>query len=175
MEGPYRLLCTVCESYRTNKLRDLLQHIRILHAHQPGLIIRCGIGGCHKTYSNFGTFQNHISAYHSTEQNPTNIAQTFDDLDDEDISDELHHELDPDEPEEQCVHVPLPDLQKSAALLLLKLKEHHKLTQKAVQVNNSVHSIMIYCILFIYRQLLKASHCCGKVISPTFILVCLMC
>ena len=31
------------------------------------------------------------------------------------------------------------------------------------------------CILFIYRHLLKASHCCGKVISPTFIFVCLMC
>lgn len=68
-----RLICTVCRSYYTDTLSDLLQHIRLFHAHQPNLSIECGIGGCQRVYNNFGTFQNHISGFHRSESNPTNV------------------------------------------------------------------------------------------------------
>ena len=72
-----RLVCTVCESYFTDTISDLLQHIRLFHAHQPRLAIRCGIGGCQRNFINFGTFQNHISAYHRSESNPSNIPRSI--------------------------------------------------------------------------------------------------
>lgn len=57
----------------SDTIADLLQHIRLFHAHQPCLSIRCGIGGCERTFTNFGTYQNHISGYHRSESNPTNV------------------------------------------------------------------------------------------------------
>lgn len=69
-----RLVCTVCKTYFTDAISDLLQHIRLFHAHQPRLSLRCGIGGCERIFSNFGTYQNHISGYHRSESNPTNIS-----------------------------------------------------------------------------------------------------
>lgn len=69
------LICTVCKSYYTQALSDLLQHIRLFHAHQPNLSIQCGIGGCQRVFTNFGTFQNHISGYHRSESNPTNLME----------------------------------------------------------------------------------------------------
>lgn len=70
-----KLVCTVCKVYYTDFLTDLMKHIRLFHAHQPKLSIKCGIGGCQRTFSSFGTFQNHISAYHRAETNPTNIVE----------------------------------------------------------------------------------------------------
>ena len=34
----------VCKSLYT----DLLQHIRLFHAHKPNLSLQCGIGGCQR-------------------------------------------------------------------------------------------------------------------------------
>ena len=52
-----------------------MKHIRLFHANLLKLSIKCGIGGCQRTFSSFGTFQNHISAYHRAEANPTNIVE----------------------------------------------------------------------------------------------------
>ncbi len=71
--GSGRLVCTVCSVYRTDTLSELLSHIRLFHAHQPSLNIRCGISGCRRSFGNFGTFQNHISMYHRMEASPTNV------------------------------------------------------------------------------------------------------
>ena len=63
-----KLVCNVCKVYHTEILTDL-KHIRLFHSHQPNFSIKCGIGGCQQT------FQNHISAYHRGEPNPTNLVQ----------------------------------------------------------------------------------------------------
>ena len=84
------LICTVCKSYFTNKLSDLLQHIRLFHAHQSNIRILCGVGGCQRVYSNFGTYQNHISAFHRCERNPTNRV----DCSDNSTTYDNHNELD---------------------------------------------------------------------------------
>lgn len=67
-----KLVCNVCKVYHTEILTDLMKHI---HSHQPNFSIKCGIGGCQRTFSRFGTFQNHISAYHRAEPNPTNVVE----------------------------------------------------------------------------------------------------
>lgn len=74
LTGGGRLVCTVRSTYHTDNLSKLLAHIWLFHAHQPSITIRCRIGGCQRTFQNFGTFQNHISAYHRKETNPTNIV-----------------------------------------------------------------------------------------------------
>lgn len=134
----------------TNSLTELLSHIRLLHAHQPLLCIRCGIGGCQRTFGNFGTYQNHISLYHRREANPTNVASVEGDGDDggdgvdggidehasdesdsdSDMEGEEGNELEDNGAEDGESQL---DPLRNAALFLLKLKESHKLTQVALQ------------------------------------------
>jgi len=71
-----KLVCNyVCKVYHTEILTDLMKHIRLFRSHQPNFSMKCGIGGCQRTFSRFGTFQNHISAYHRAEPNPTNVEE----------------------------------------------------------------------------------------------------
>ena len=81
-----RLVCTVCTTYYTDTLANLSQHMRLFHAHQPRLSIRCGIGGFDRSFKNFGTYQNYISGYNRSESNPTNVSKA-EDSDDHEIAD----------------------------------------------------------------------------------------
>ncbi len=154
-----KLMCTVCSVYRTNSLSELLSHIRLFHSHQPSLSIRCGIGGCQRTFRNFGTFQNHISIYHRMEANPTNIVggggedggnaggsggglveedgdggdDPEGDDSDEDDSDEGEEDDEREDNSNDSNTTPPSDPLRSTAIFLLKLKEGHKLTQAALQ------------------------------------------
>lgn len=45
---------------------EYIQHVRLFHAYKPDFKITCGINGCLRSYTNVGTFRNHISAAHYT-------------------------------------------------------------------------------------------------------------
>lgn len=41
---------------------DYIKHIRLFHAFEPNFRFTCGIDGCMRSYTNIGTFKNHVSA-----------------------------------------------------------------------------------------------------------------
>ena len=141
-----QLVCPLCPRERTAHLHlDLtgfLKHIKLFHAHQAGFKITCGISGCQRGFTNFRTFQDHVSALHRHQLDPSNVTPVLnmcpeeEDIVDEDIVDEDIVDDGSDcglgigKEGEACSH---ELLQRSTALFLLGLKEKHKLPQAAVQ------------------------------------------
>lgn len=137
-----RLVCPLCPRERTSalqlNLRDYLKHVQLFHSHQPGFRITCGIGGCARTFQNFLTFRCHISAHHRDDADPTNqIDDSPDGGDPEDPEggdpEDPDDEISEENSEQADLNNPIPLLQTSSALFLMKIKEEHKLTQTALQ------------------------------------------
>ena len=125
----------------------------------PILNFTCGIDGCIRSYTNIGTFKNHLSAVHSSAtandlNRGSDISITEEPSQDEHLSscdntnDALDNTLENDtdsssdsddhdtvHKESTSIHLQNShnQLQKSSALFLLGLKEKHKLTQATVQ------------------------------------------
>ena len=58
--------CTLCADKLSVKFNvsEYIQHVRLFHAYKPDFKITCGINGCLRSYTNVGTFRNHVSAAH---------------------------------------------------------------------------------------------------------------
>ena len=56
--------CSLCP-FVASTLRDLLKHLRQVHAHQPGFEITCYISGCQRKFRNFKVLRNHVYDIHS--------------------------------------------------------------------------------------------------------------
>ena len=156
-----KLVCPLCPQQFTAHLHfnltTWLKHIQLFHAHQAGFRIACGIHACQRTYTNFGTFRNHVYAMHQHQANPTS---TFDSpsgctvgvdgypgasetgmdgyqgagLDEYQGACELGADINQEAGITVDTVVDDSDmLQGSSALFLMGLKEKHKLTQVAVQ------------------------------------------
>ena len=155
--------CTLCADKLSVKFNvsEYIQHVRLFHAYKPDFKITCGINGCLRSYTNVGTFRNHVSAAHYS--NDQLYADTIDrddpngiqcnenpDSSDEDLqSDNPNSDLvaentfsdinnitDTEDVEACNVHsldCSMELLQRSSALFLLGLKEKYKLTQVAIQ------------------------------------------
>ena len=66
------LTCSLCTEltavkFASTTVGDYIKHLRLFHAHRPDFKVVCGINGCIRSYSNLGSFKNHISFMHSTE------------------------------------------------------------------------------------------------------------
>ena len=60
------LLCPLCpDSLVSFNVSGYVKHIQVFHSHQPHFLLTCGIQGCVRTFKNFGTFRNHVSAKHN--------------------------------------------------------------------------------------------------------------
>ena len=152
------LSCPLCSLTSHSKLTitTFLKHIKLFHAHQAGFKLTCGIHGCQRTYTNFRTFENHVSAMHRTncDLSTTEAESSIVNEDSEspssseclwaanssevETSDESEEDLetnnDPVIPDNhKAIQCSSELLQKSSALFLLQLKEKHKLTQVALQ------------------------------------------
>ena len=57
--------CPLCGEYSPS-LTQLLKHIRLVHADEPGFNLQCGIQGCSRTFRKYQTFRNHVYAIHGT-------------------------------------------------------------------------------------------------------------
>ena len=148
-------LCSLTSHLKLN-ITTFLKHIKLFHAHQAGFKLTCGIHGCQRTFTNFRTFENHVSAMHrsncdlsSTEaenntanedsESPSSSeclwAADFSEVETSDESEEdVETNNDPVTPDDhEAIQCSSELLQKSSALFLLGLKEKHKLTQVALQ------------------------------------------
>ena len=58
--------CTLCADKLSVKFNvsEYIQHVRLFHAYKPDFKITCGINGCLRSYTNVGTFRNHVPTAH---------------------------------------------------------------------------------------------------------------
>ncbi len=66
----------------------MLRHIGSVHSYEPGFQITCGVEGCARTYSNFRSFQKHLTRQHKAvlESDATEDTDTVIDVDLEETS-----------------------------------------------------------------------------------------
>ena len=57
-------------------IKGYLKHLKLLHAHQSGFKITYGIGGSQRSFTNFRTFEDHVSAPHKVQNQLVNITNT---------------------------------------------------------------------------------------------------
>ena len=136
------LLCPLCpDSLVSFNVSGYVKHIQVFHSHQPHFSLTCGIRGCVRTFKNFGTFRNHVSAKHNLKRVATFKPTPCNDCDEPNTSgngDEDNTLIgDQDvltyESSMTSQQLETDTLKYSAALLLLRLKEKQKLTQVALQ------------------------------------------
>ena len=128
-------------------VREYLKHLQLFHAHQPRFKVICGIGGCARSFTNIKTFRNHIYSVHNVSvQEQRTLPDTEDTVSINQTQDDSSDVETPSAPALECTVEPcdqdnaaqqLPSfekqLQRSSALMLLGLKEKHKLPQSTVQ------------------------------------------
>ena len=136
--------CKICSaaSHLKFHVSEYIKHLKIFHAHQPDFKVICGIGGCQRSFTNLGTFQNHIYGVHSdrsctiteesTVMNNTELGSEDDCSDDDNFDSDQPYYDDNVETDgnQQCSS--RSTIQKSSALFLLGIKEKFKLTQSTV-------------------------------------------
>jgi len=92
-------LCSAASHLNFNT-KGYVQHIQLFHAHQANFRVTCGINGCQRTYTNFGTFSQHVYAMHyqavcciQSESSRRNLSS----FDDDGSDDESGHTEDVDQ------------------------------------------------------------------------------
>ena len=151
-----QVICKLCSaaSHLKFNIKGYIQHLRLLHAHQADFRTVCGICGCPRTFTNFGTFINHLYSVHGessradsevVSENNSTLGESHKDETCEDESCELHSSHHFTEQDHECNNGPPANdldnhpcfssdmLQKSSATFLLGVKEKFKLTQASLQ------------------------------------------
>ena len=66
--------CPFCNEFQAPSFKQLLPHIRIVHATKPGFTITCGVHGCQRTFLNMKSYDNHISQHMLAGIYPSNTS-----------------------------------------------------------------------------------------------------
>ena len=154
------LVCQICGMCNLHSISVLLTHIRVTHSNEADFSIRCNLQGCQRTFKNFNTFRNHIYNFHdSTEVNATEVHQynTVDedlddcvDIEDCDIQSSSGNQnnvlsyqvlakqikciaIATDTPL-QLSSISKDDIQRAAAMWILKTRELHRIPQSVMDV-----------------------------------------
>ena len=123
-----RFSCTICHRFASSTLKRVVRHIGSVHSFEPGFQITCGVNGCARTYTNFRSFQKHLTRQHQAafEKNTTDDSTADSHVLEEEIP--LNIDASPIVTTEE----ERSSLKRSAALFLLKTKEVHRVTQTAL-------------------------------------------
>ena len=119
--------CSSCRRTFT-KISFLLAHIRIIHANNPGFKIACSANGCCRNFTSFKAFRNHVYSFHrsandfSWGEEESTAGVISDDADNLDLDDSPVDDIDDADPSEA-------DMQRAAAMTILKIREQHRLPQ----------------------------------------------
>ena len=68
--------CPLCGAF-CSSISVYLSHLRVIHAHEAGFQVSCGLQGCPRTFKNFYTYRNHVYSMHDLDDITTN--ETIDD------------------------------------------------------------------------------------------------
>ena len=143
------IICKLCSaaSHLKFNIRGYIQHIRLFHAHNANFRTVCGINSCLRSFTNFGTFTNHVYSVHGgssraecevVSQNDSALNESHED---ERFGDWSHATEPDNECESELLTTDLDNqpsfshdmLQESSAAFLLGIKEKFKLTQASLQ------------------------------------------
>lgn len=151
MENLTCKLCSATSHLRLQTCKEYLQHIGLFHAYQPDFKVTCGISGCQRTYTNFGTFRNHVYDVHSASTTESveveSVNATSMDCNEDYTSNDESEYASDDDASNDCSSSAVLDgcdyhvepycsqdmLKRSAAIALLGVKEKFKLTQASLQ------------------------------------------
>lgn len=121
--------CPLCGEYSPS-LTQLLKHIRLVHADEPGFNLQCGIQGCSRTFRKYQTFRNHVYAIHGTctgtpqvqgDKETTLTTEQNEGEDDVYVQGvQYDHDASQDDVTDDA-------LQRAAALFILKTRENHRI------------------------------------------------
>ena len=97
--------CPLCSGLSVKfNIADYVKHLRLFHAHRPDFKVTCGINGCLRSYSNLGSFKNHISFVHNTSElvdyagsSEACVNHEADELAGDDITNDTSSEFDSDD------------------------------------------------------------------------------
>ncbi len=137
--------CNYC-SFRCMAWKNHMRHTFECHSSLPNFRFSCGISGCLQTFRTFSGMSSHLWRQHSSHITQLESDEMFD-LGAEDNSlSSVQETNDEDTAEEGLFSPALTNgmAKRSTALLLLTLKERHRLTQTAINFS-----------IFQIKQLLK--------------------
>ena len=128
--------CSICLTYTSSNINAVLRHIGSIHSHEPGFLVRCGISGCSRTYSNYHSFRKHIRRkhYHSLalEENLESNVNDATVSDTERFNDTSTTQEEETESMSGVQEGLVSMKQKSAILFTLKCKEVRQISQLAL-------------------------------------------
>lgn len=124
----YRMfVCQICNLFGGNTFSAVLRHMGEIHRFDHGLIIRCGIGRCPQTYTNYESFRSHVYRKHREvlhSQSVSILPQSVADC---------NEGFDEGDEEMTCdAEVAVPDVKMIGAKFLLKTREEHRIPQSTL-------------------------------------------
>ena len=120
--------CPLCGEYSPS-LTQLLKHIRLVHADEPGFNLQCGIQDCSRTFRKYQTFRNHVYAIHGTCIGTPHVQGDKETTEQNEGEDDVYVDLQGVEYDHGTLHDDFTDdaLQRAAALFILKTRENHRI------------------------------------------------
>ncbi len=147
--------CPLCGAYNTS-ISQLLVHMRVVHAREPGFRVQCGIQGCPRSFKNFGTFRNHVYAIHGASL----ALETETNAEEPETSDHEHNDEGDGIQDERAVEADIVTeeaVRRAAALLILKIREGHRIPQSVMDEIVADVSSLYHLALSAIRQQVKAT------------------
>ena len=130
--------CPSCGRVARSRV-ELLRHIRLLHFGTPGFTtFTCNKDGCRKPFKSFKVYCNHLYQYHShkiEDESTSNEEEHMDNFDDSIVGHEDQIDFavqDNSQSATISTATSVPDLQRAAAVWLLKTRELSRLPQSTV-------------------------------------------
>ena len=122
--------CPLCESFAAPHMKGVVRHIGLMHSHESGFRVTCGVGGCTCLYTKFSSYKKHMYTKHrdvlcvSTERCSSNMADSSlvvstMPVGEEELDEEEHHPY-------------IAQRDRSTALFILKAREIHKIPQSSL-------------------------------------------
>ena len=126
--------CTYCPSTDAFSALRMERHIRLVHSHEPNFIIHCSVGYCARSFSNYRTYQNHLSSAHRGQSQVVSYedfnreCMSYLQPDDVDFDDDGIHRDGGNEDDKDNE----TDLQSTAAKWILKTNETRELSRSTM-------------------------------------------
>lgn len=132
--------CTRCNKYQTNKFNSLLQHLKLIHSHEPYFSLRCGIDGCERVYHKIESYLSHVRRKHPDHKNdPVKDNDDYEEA--PDISDQLTGNKHCEDSDDCIIQGPLLSKgetisldvkERNIACMILKWQEKYQLPESRV-------------------------------------------
>lgn len=119
--------CPLCDSFAAPNLKGVVRHIGVVHAHEPGFRVTCGVDGCTKSYRKFVSYKKHMYVKHRDAQGAGSSERGALVQDSEAVSSVTS--ISEEDDQESYMN----QLRRSTALFILKARrEIHKIPQTSL-------------------------------------------